>query len=331
MKKIIILSLMSAMLLGLAGCGPQKISGPIFVINFKEEKTLRYKMVSDRNVWIDLEGSKSGGKAQKMTERLELVMAYTPVEVDPFGLTKVKATCESAKVTRSSFTQSRAAKDAVEYLAGKSFTLILSAKGQIQDFTELDALVKEIGQNAFDQASRQGRVKNPDMIYDFIAMQWSLWDPITNIDDPFNMKPGKIWQAKQIVPFSFPMVSPPARDTTFTLESVTPAAELTGGTTQPTTAKVTSTYTMSETGMENIPYPYDGTFQMRGMFGFLRGYKFDSIEGNGELTFDLDNGTVLSDSQQYELNVTAAFFLPLGDSVPKLRIKQNINIELLDK
>ena len=67
---------------------------------------MQYKFVSSRETQIIWDPTKSASKSGKgvvnrFTELLEMVVAYTPVEADPFGLTTVKATCKSVKVTRT--------------------------------------------------------------------------------------------------------------------------------------------------------------------------------------------------------------------------------------
>ena len=80
--------------------------------------------------------------------------------------------------------------------------------------------------------------------------------------------------------------------------------------------------------MEEYIEPYEkGKFQMRGLFGFLRNFQFKHIEGNGTQIFNMDDGLVESDLQEYLLDVTASFMLPLGDSVPVLKVNQTISIE----
>ena len=154
-----------------------------------------------------------------MTERLELVMVYTPVEVDPFGLTTLKVTCESATVTRTSFSGKQAGADAVESLPEMPFTLQLTPTGQINDMTEFKKVVRQLGDKSFaDVRQSAGRVKNPDMISDFIAMQWYVWDSIASVDEPTQgLTIGKSWKTRQLLPWPSPVPNPPTRITTFKL------------------------------------------------------------------------------------------------------------------
>jgi hypothetical protein len=319
------------LLSGLTGCGERIIprgSENLLVVNFQEGKTLRYQMKSVREVTIELTSSKSGGKQaqpQKMTETLEMVMAYKPVKVDPFGLTKLECVCESAAVHRGSFTgKGGVAGDAVENLKGKLFVLELSPTGKIQDFSQLEALLLEVGKTAFDTTRKDQNIKNPDMIYDFVAMQWYLWDSISSVKDPLDgVKPGMKWTNTQVVAWPIPIPNTPCRVTTYTLDSTQQQEDV-------VKAIIKSTYQLSDKTLEEFPKPYEGMFQMRGLFGFLRDYQFKSLEGTGEVMFNLSTGTVESDKQQYKVVAGAAFLLPLGDSQPSVVVDQTIDIQLLE-
>jgi hypothetical protein len=294
------------------------------LVSFEKDVPITYKMVSERTTEIDLTTSDPTKKSrpQSITEKLELVMTYTPVEVDPFGLTTVRAECVSSTVTRSSFSGRKESRDAMETLPGKSFILKLSPTGQISDYSDLQRVARELGKVSFADGDAGQNIKNPDMIYDFIAMQWFLWDSIAAIPDPINLTVGQTWQAKQLVPWPVPLYQPPARITAYTLDGITAEPD------QPRRATIHSTYTLSEEPMKDFAQPYEETrFQMRGLFGFLRNYKFQSIDGTGEQVFNMDKGLIESDRQHYTLRVTAAFMLPLGDSLPVLTVDQKISLE----
>ena len=99
-KRVIFLSALLPCLV-LWGCVGPSSTGELLVVNFEQGQPLRYRMVSERQTLIDLAGGDSGQKSQPqtMSERLELVMVYTPVQVDPFGLTTLKATCEIGRAS----------------------------------------------------------------------------------------------------------------------------------------------------------------------------------------------------------------------------------------
>jgi hypothetical protein len=162
------------------------------------------------------------------------------------------------------------------------------------------------------------------MIYDFVAMQWYLWDSISSVKDPLaGVKPGIKWTNTQVVAWPVPIPNTPCRITTFTLDSVQQNEDA-------QKAVIKSTYQISDKTLDTFPRPYEGTFQMRGLFGFLRDYQFESLEGAGEVLFNLSTGTVESDKQQYKLVAGASFLLPLGDSQPSVVVVQSIDIQLLE-
>lgn len=317
--------LVTGLLSSLTGCQPSPRSDNWLLVSFEKDVPITYRMVSDRKTRIDLSDTQSKKKSrpQTMTEKLEMVLVYTPVEVDPFGLTLLQVDCQSAKVTRSGFSgKGVSATDIMETLAGKHFTLKLSPTGQIIDNTDLDRIAKELGNGVFS-TDQNRRIKNPDMISDFLAMQQFLWDASATISNQMNLKVGDTWQADQIIAWPMPMYPPPARTTTYTLDSVTEEA--------PRTAAITSHYALSETPIETYIRPYaEGRFQSRGLFGFLRNYQFKQIDGSGKQVFNLDQGLVESDTQQYTLEVTASFMLPLGNSVPILTVNQTFSIDRLE-
>jgi hypothetical protein len=296
------------------------------LVSFEKNVPVTYQFTADRQITIDLTSSDSAkqAKPQTMTEKLDMVITYTPTEVDPFGLTTLVANCKSVKVTRSSLSGRQAAADAMENLAGKQFTFSLTPTGEIADASDLERLIKELGKTAFSEGDTR-RIKNPDMISDFIAMQWHLWDSTSTIEEPLTgMKPGQTWQVRQWVPWPAPIPNLPARLTTYALE------ELVFEENQPRKAVISSTYELAETAEQPFPRPYEGAFQMRGLMGFLRNYTFLSLEGTGKQIFNMDKGMIESDRQQYSINVNAAFMLPLGDSLPVLTIDQTITITQIE-
>jgi hypothetical protein len=326
---LLLCGILATVIFSMSGCGtPPKRGDNLPIVNFQKDKVLRYQMVSQRQTSLELKSSGTGkqqGQPQKTTESLELVMAYKPIKVNPFGLTKIECTCESAKVDRNALTgKSKSAGDAIEKLAGKTFVLELSPVGKIEDFTQLEKLLLEIGNASFDTSRNDMRVKNPDMIYDFITLQWYLWDSISSVPNPMSgVKPQMTWSSTQLVAWPVPVPNMPCRITTFTLDSV---KEENGQ----QKAVIGSTYQVSPKTVENFPKPYEGSFQMRSLFGFLRDYKFQTIQGKGQQVFNLTTGQVESDTQEYDLSATASFPFPLGDSVPYLNIHQTMTVKLLD-
>ena len=315
--------------LGLAGCtSPErkasKEKGNILTVDFEQGKTLQYRFVTRREVTIDWDPqkkmSKAGGKSSEIIiESLDIVMAYTPTEVDPLGLTTIEATCKSAKVTRSKGPSS-SVKDAVEYLAGRSFTLKVGPTGKIEDYSQLDALIKEVGEKAFRPGADRGRTKEPDMICDFVSTQWFLWDSVSSIDTAADgVSPGQTWKSQLSVPA--PMVMRKARDVAYKLDEIRQSEK-------GPVAVISSSYSLAETVPISWPIPYSGTFLVSGTFGFLGGYRLLSLQGGGQELFNIETGQPEQYNQQYEMKIQAA--IPMGISVqPLLTIKQSITAKLL--
>lgn len=306
---------------------PLKKGNELLTIDFKKDQSLRYRFVSSRDIAVDWDPAKSNSKpgqssADKSTESMEMVVVYTPIDIDPYGLTTIKATCESVKTTRSKSASRRVARsDAVETLPGKTFTLTVNPAGKVEDNSKLNELIKQLGQEAFRKNSRMGRVKEPDMIADFIATQWYLWDSVSSIEKPIEgVSVGQSWSSKLSVPT--PMVMRKARDVTYTLGEIRPSAK-------GRLAVIGSTYTISDSVPADWPIPYTGSFQMSGTFGFFRGYTILSLAGKGQELFNLDAGRIEQYNQQYQMQMDAALPGPLGPS-PRITIKQKITMQILN-
>lgn len=326
LRTIIKLMCVTCVLITLAGC-VAPAQKELLVVEFKQGTVLEYKLVSEREITLDLMSDdpkmQAKNKPQKMSEKLELVIAYKPIKVDPFGLTTIEGTCKSAKVTRTSFTSKASAPDAIEQLAGEKFIIKLSPTGKISDYSSLTQVVRKLGEKAFATNTKGNqKIKNPDMIYDFIAMQWYLWDSIATIDNPLDgVAKGKSWKTNQLVPLPIPMIA--VRETTYTFDEIEETAD-------GRMASIDSSYVLIKAKLQNWPTPYSSRFAMRGMFGFLRNYKYESLEGTGRQIFDMDMGVVRSDQQQYTMKISAAFMLPLGDSKPMITINQKMSAELIN-
>lgn len=293
---------------------------------------LRYEFVSSRQIQVDFGPArpKSEGVVQAMSERMQLVFAYEPLEVDSYGLATVQATCESAQVQRTSFSPHKGRQgDAVEALKGRSFRLQVSPSGMLTDKAQLRQLILELGEEAFDKGKR--RIKNPDMIFDFIATQWFLWDSTSSIKRPSEgVAVGDSWDSRLLTPLPIPMRA--ERKVTYRLDEVRPAD---GGQTG-RVAVIKSSYSPADSVEGDWPMPYGGRFQMRGMFGFFRGYKILGLSGEGTELFNIDAGVIEQADQQYEVEIDAVIPFGLGDSQdeeprPNVTIKQQITMQLLNK
>jgi len=314
----------------LAGCEPtdgeKKSSSKgkeLLTVDFKEGQTLRYKFVSSREITIDWDITKKESKSDKRTsdkssESMEITMAYTPIKIEPYGLTTVKATCESVKVARSKGPR----KDAVESLAGKTFTLSVTPTGKIKDNSQLDALLKETGEKAFRANTDKGRIKEPDMICDFVATQWFLWDAVSSIEKPSEgVTVGQSWKSKLSVPT--PMVMRKARDVVYRLDEIRPSEK-------GRLAVISSSYQQADSTPNEWPIPYSGTFQVSGTFGFYRNYQVLDLQGKGQELFNIDTGRTEQYNQQYQMQLKASLLLPLSGVNPKITINQNLTMKLLE-
>ena len=328
--KATLLILTALVLSVLAGCLPTAGEvelpgepGELLTVDFQAGQTLRYKFVSGREITVEweakAEASRSGRPvSDKSSESLEIIMAYTPIEIDPFGLTTVKAVCESVKVTRSK----GPGRDAVESLAGRTFTFDVGPTGKIEDYSQLDELLKEIGRKVFRANTDMGRIKEPDMIGDVVATQWFLWDAVSSMEKPSRgAAVGQSWNSKLSVPT--PMVMRKARDVTYRLDEIRPGEK-------GRLAVITSSYEIADSVPRDWPIPYSGTFQVAGAFGFYRNYQVISLQGRGEEWFNIDAGRTEQYKQQYEMQLKTSLLLPLPGVNPKITIKQNLTMNLLD-
>jgi hypothetical protein len=328
--KVTLIILSAVTFTAFAGCksitGDKNLPGKpteLVTVDFKAGQTLRYKFVSSRDITIDLDAtaqtSRSGRAASdKSTESLEIIMAYTPIDIDPYGLTTVKAVCESVRVARSKGPN----RDAAEALAGKAFTLAVGPTGKIEDYSQLDELLKELGKKVFRANADRGRIKEPDMIGDVVATQWFLWDAVSSIDKPSEgVMVGQSWTSKLSVPT--PMVMRKARDVTYRLDEIRPGEK-------GRLAVISSSYKIAESAPHDWPIPYSGTFQVAGAFGFYRNYKVLDLQGEGEELFNIDTGRTEQYKQQYELQLSASLLIPLAGVNPKITIKQNLTMKLLE-
>jgi len=311
----------------LAGCQTEAgIKEPLIknkellTVDWQDGRSLEYKFVSRREITLDWDPTGKLSKSDKSnpdktSESMEMVVAYTPIKIDPYGLTTIEATCKSVKVARSKGPR----KDAVEHLVGKTFTFTVGPSGQIEDYSQLDELVKEVGEKAFLPDTNRGRIKEPDMICDFIATQWFLWDSVSSLKNPSKgVAVGQSWNSKLSVPS--PMVMRKARDVTYKLDEIRQSEK-------GQLAVISSTYQVAETVPQSWPIPYSGSFQMKGTFGFLSGYKLLSLEGRGEELFNIEAGRTEQYNQQYQMQLQAS--IPMGISVkPMITIEQNLAMEL---
>jgi len=246
--------------------GPLGAGREFLTVDFEKGRTLRWDAPETT--------ARPGGRAgDKSSESMEVVMLYRALEVNHYGLTNIEAICESVKVSRSKGSR----KDAVQSLAGKTFTLAVGPTGRIEDHSQLDKLLKQIGEKAFRTGTERGRIKEPDMIGDFVAWQWFLWDAISSIEKPSEgVTAGQSWKSKLSVPA--PMVMRKARDVTYRLSEIRPSEK-------GRLAVIASSYQQADSVPQGWPIPYWGSFQMAGPFGFLQKLQNPEFAGPGRRAF----------------------------------------------
>ena len=248
---------------------------------------------------------------------------YTPVEVDSGGMMVIEAKCGDVKAKRSPGSKGgRGAgqKDAVQNFGGKTFQFTISPTGQMVDGSQLKALIGEVGQTAFRKKSSQGRVKELDMIGDFITSQWFLWDSISSVKRPTKgVAVGESWES--VLPVPLPMVIRKARKVSYNLAEV---RESDSG----RIAVIKSSFSPAESFPSGWPIPYSGSFKMSGSFGLIRGYEILELAGKGEELFNLDAGLVEKREQHYEIEMSA--IMPMIGTEMKITIQQELSMTLLE-
>jgi hypothetical protein len=306
---------------GKASAGPRVL----LTVDHEPGGTLRYAFTSHRKIALDWDpqANAGAGRVQQQTERVKLIVAYTPEKVDPFGISTIRADCELVEIERTGRPSGRGARsDAVQTAQGKSFTIKVDSRGRIVDYSALRKLISELGAAAFRPSARGGRVKEPDMIGDFILSQWFLWDAVASVDDPSaGVAVGQMWHSQLWIPV--PMVMRKARDVTYRLDEVREGPE-------GRLAVIGSTYSLAEAVPTDWPIPYSGRFQMSGTFGFLGGYRVQGLDGTGLELFNIDTGQLESAEQRYTMTLEGSL-PPMGIRAnPHITIEQIMTTELLN-
>ncbi|MHC4221658.1 MAG: hypothetical protein ACYST9_04490 [Planctomycetota bacterium] len=311
------------------GCSTTPKQENILTVDFQKGQVLLYKFVSSRDVQVNWDPANkqpksAKGKLENFTETLEMTMAYKPIEVNPYGLTTIEATCRSIDIKRTTSGRrpsSSSGKLPLKSLLNKSFTFTVDPTGKIADGSRLNKLVRQTGQRAFRIGGGRGRVKDADMVPDFVATQWFLWDPISSLDQTEQgFAVGQTWQSKLSIPL--PMVLFRSRDVTYTLEEV--QANETGR-----TAIIKSSFTYGGNYLKDWPYPYGGKFQVSGRFGFISGYKVLDLTGQGREVFNIDTGQTENYSHNYTVKIKGSLMPPLNLH-PVITVKQTIKMQKLE-
>jgi len=119
------------------------------------------------------------------------------------------------------------------------------------------------------------------------------------------------------------MVTRKSRDVTYTLEEIRPSEK-------GRLAVISGSYEIADSAPRQWPIPYSGRFQVAGTFGFYRNYQVLDLHGKGKELFNIDTGRIEQYKQQYELQLSASLLLPLAGVKPKITIKQNLTMKLLE-
>jgi hypothetical protein len=303
------------------GCSEPVADRTLLSVDFNQGQALQYKFITERDIDIHWDQSDESSKSHKRSkESVDMVMKYEPVEVEAYGITKIKAYCERIKVGKSD----SAKDDAAESLIGKSFVMAVGPNGKIHDKSDLKRVIQEAGEKAFRRSGSD--IKNPDLIEDFIATQWFLWDPVSSIDKPTKgLRVGQQWRSKLLVPNSMAMRL--ARDVTYELEEIRE-------TDKGRIAVIKSTYSLADSAPSEWPLSWTRRFQLAGQFGFFqsmfRGLSALELSGQGEELFNIDTGQTESYEQTYHFTVKPnASLLPGTD--PLITIDQRMSMQLLER
>jgi hypothetical protein len=305
-------------------------------VEFPDKAPLRYQIVSKRDIALDLDPSgkisKPGSDArQDMKEEARFILAYKSLGPAGRGGSLVEVTCENATVKRLRLSGGSSPEDALTTLAGKSFKIKISATGQIFDTTELDKIIHDLGEAAFGNHNDKyegRRIKNPDMIADFIAAQWYMWDQEQCVPRPVaGVALGEKWRSKRLIFAPMPYVSRVGRNAQYELSEIEDANGV-------RTAVIKAAYTLADGQSTDWPMPYSGTFSQRGSFGFFHSYKVLELSGTGTQVFDIATGKILREQQVYDARISA--MIPFGGlgkdgekPEPNITVRQTITIELL--
>ena len=328
MRFIYKLALIISIITIIGGCDENGNNGKTLLsVDFKSGEPLRYRFVSNRDVTLILEDSK-GIKKQKSSEKLEMVISYELVDEDIYSNATIKATCESISSSKQSFSKRPVRqREPLEMIQGKSWLFTVNSLGQIQDYSGIDKLIKEVGASTIKTTGKR-RIKSADMIGDFMATQFYMWDVIASIDKPLKgIARGDSWSSYQPIPFA--RVLPYERIFTYKLAKV-PTKDgdiVVVNTTSSLAEQVVDEDSHVKSNLAHLVNPYEGSYQMKGMFGFLRGYKVVDLNGSGEIQFDFKNGRLISNIQNYKADIVAGFMFPLGNSVPELEVNQTIEVK----
>ncbi len=301
-------------------------------VDFEKGQVSKYKFTSDREIALhwdptpDKSKPAAKNKVDYTNEKVEIVMAYEPIIVDPYGLTTIKCTCESVVVNRTTSKKKAAKKsDAVKAFAGKSFNLIVGPTGKIEDYSGFEKVLKEVGDEAFRAGRGDVRIKDPDMIEDVIATQWFLWDCVGSLGSAGADGIGTGFKWQSVLSAPTPLVKTQARSVEYQLSEIRNSQS-------GKQLVIKSTYSPADRKLIVWPMPYSGRFQVSGPFGFLtmfiKNFQVKSLQGSGVEVLKADTGQTIRYKQDYEMVLEAAGKSKLGTK-PRLEVKQNFTMQRL--
>jgi hypothetical protein len=339
--RLAICMLCGAVVLGLSGCGGKAVNKAakaagenLLSVDFQPGKTLHYKLVSDRHIELNFDpkgvyGKKDQGQIQNSSEYMEITESLKPLKVDENGFTIVELTFDNVVVRRSMIAgKESSTKDAVNSLQGKKVQFTVTASGLITDHSQLDALIKSLTDAAFNNRPEHS-VKAPDMIQDFTALQWFMWDAVSSRENPSEpVKVGQSW--KSMLPTPLPWPTKVTRETTYQVDSIKESNDPN----KSRVAEMSSTYILGKTmAPATWPFPYSGSFQMQGVFGFLHGYNLTSLSGGDTMLYSITDGKLINHKAEFQSVTTAQMPFPLGagseQATPEMKIKQVLSTTLI--
>lgn len=335
--KSFVIGIMVCSVIFITGCNDSKggfllwPSRAHLALDFNEGEALRYRFISDKTIVTDYNyADRRVGKAGNVhvNEALDMIVRYEPFEVDPCGIAKINVYFESVNTVTSSPVR----RDAIETLSGKTFAVTIGPDGKIHDKTQLINIIREAGSASFRKSllnsdpNIASSIKDPDLVEDFTAIQWFLWDSLSSMEQAEEgLSVGQKWKSSLPVPTS--IFIRPVREVTYKLSNIKRAP-------QGRIAVINSTYKHTNIVPEDWPpYPWPRGFTLTGQIGVLmhvfQGLFVISLEGHGQELFNLDLGRIESSEQEYKV-VFRPNSIPMPNADPYITLKQKVTVQLLE-
>lgn len=311
------------------GCeeGTVGSGGELLVVDMSKDEAVRYRMVSERDIVVDLDPNgviSKGGKssAKNFSEKLEMEVSVKLVDIDSLGYLNVEIGFDSVKVQRKG-SSGRGGRDAAETLSGKKGIIKMTPAGLIVDVSGFEKIVQQAGDNAFSKKGGKvnSPVKNTDMVSDAAGMVYYLWDVMSKVEDPLaGVKKGQSWESNIWLPL--PVVIGSGRDVSYKVDKI--ISDESGN-----RAIIKSSFTAGKRPKFLKLYTFD-KYRQRGFFGVLK-CRLRTLNGSGEIEFDVDKGMVIREQQEYEINLKSNLFMKLpGMEDGVMTVKQKFLIDRID-